>query len=581
MKLWRRIVSVIAGTMIATGGVLAAASVITAGPLGTTQGPGAAPVVFDRTTSQVAFESDEAAVLAYLDQAATIPAPSLADRTQAAVAALGVTEAAGTPPPQAPPSNGSASQWLSADAANGQDFDADGAPAQDKAAEVVGNDAASPSGAYDSDSRPLSGAVTVLLDSAGSADSDTQDRIFQSFGLNAYSVLNTPLVETRAYSDTEASDTLGLKGAATDPPASVANWTEAAAAELEARFDGATLEHDTLNVSLASQALREGAPLKADALNAELRYRQGTDGSFEDIRSTSEAARALALGGFADQQASIRALNWLDSKGTLTAPEAVYRLRAHAYDGMLIASASGATAGPPPAPATGGSDASRSFGAIAPSGMMAAGLWFLAGGIGLSLSLVTVDALKGSRQRLYDTVRASPGLHVNELRRRLHMSPSSIEYHLSVLVGAGLVVAEDDGRYKRYYANGAGLGLNPRAPMSRNTLGALRRPHAVTLVRALADRGMPSAARDLARSLQLHESAVARRLAHLEDAGVLVSERQGRSRLYRLADPAAALKALAAVEEAPPVFSTTGPTPAPTPAPSESAPKISSPTALP
>jgi len=187
--------------------------------------------------------------------------------------------------------------------------------------------------------------------------------------------------------------------------------------------------------------------------------------------------------------------------------------------------------------------------------------WFLVGGIGLSLSLVTVDALKGSRQRLYDSIRASPGLHVNELRRRLHMSPSSIEYHLSVLVGAGLVVAEDDGRYKRYYANGAGLGLNPRSPHSRNTLGALRRPHAVVLVRALLARASGATASELCQLLSIHVSAAARRLDHLEDAGVLTSQRRGRSRIFQVRDPALALQALTAVEEAPPVVATapTGP----------------------
>jgi DNA-binding transcriptional ArsR family regulator len=180
----------------------------------------------------------------------------------------------------------------------------------------------------------------------------------------------------------------------------------------------------------------------------------------------------------------------------------------------------------------------------------------LVGGIGLSLSLVTVDALKGARQRLYDTIRASPGLHVNELRRRLRMSPSAVEYHLAVLTGAGLVVSEDDGRYKRFYANGAGLGLNPGAPNSRNALGALRRPHAVGLVRHLIESEQGATARELSRLLGIHESAVSRRLSHLEDGGLLVSQRTGRARVFRVRDRSAATRALTAVEEAPPIVAT-------------------------
>jgi len=355
------------------------------------------------------------------------------------------------------------------------------------------------------------------------------------------------------------TDLVGLRATAGPSPEPAANWTASAQARIQQMVATGALEHDALNLSLASEVLRSSDAATANALNAELRYRQAASGSFGDIRSTAEAARALALGSPDDQNAARGAINWLDSQGTLPASDAVWRLRAHTYDGLLVYR-------PPPA-AAGGMPALELASSLSGKGSLAALL--LVGGIGLSLSLVTVDALKGSRQRLYDTIRGNPGLHVNELRRRLRMSPSSVEYHLAVLTGAGLVVAEDDGRYKRFYSNGAGLGLNPGAPNSRNTLGALRRPHAVTLLRALLARPQGAAPREISRELGIHESAVSRRLNHLEDAGLLVSERSGRARVFRVRDPGAATKAMTAVEPSPPPLHLTEIAPAPQSAESE------------
>jgi DNA-binding transcriptional ArsR family regulator len=543
--------------MIAAGGVLGAVAVLesTTASLGPAA-PGPLPVTLDLDSARTATQSDVNSFGLWVSDPARSNAPTLDERMTAAVGANAVAEAWGATSPagagQTPPPS-------TETAVRGQ-FDLGADSALQASGAVVGAQNSTPATALDADAFLLSGPVVALLDGVNRTDTSRVQLATSAFSTRAYGVLDTPLSSARNYSSLEPTDALGAKASARDVPASVANWSQAALEQVSARFDSGTLENDTLNISLASQAMRDGRPAVSDALNAQLRYRQAANGSIGALRETSEAARALAQGSSADRTAAVRALNWLDARGPLAPEFAVYRLRAHAFDGALIpptAACAACTGAPTPSFADGtpapGAPATSS--AVVGKGALA--LWLLVGGIGLSLSLVTVDALRGSRQRLYDTVRASPGLHVNELRRRLHMSPSSIEYHLSVLTGAGLIVAEDDGRYKRYYANGAGLGLNPRSPHSRNTLGALRRPHAVTLVRALCERSEGATARELSRTLSLHESACARRLAHLEDAGVLVSERRGRARLYSVRDSVSALKALAAVEEAPPVVATT------------------------
>ncbi len=515
--------------------------------------PGAttAPATLNVEQARTATQADAAAIAAWLDGTAAAGAPTLDERVQAAMGAQAIAEVTGSAPPST--SAGGSSGYSSTEQALNANFGAAEGGALSDAAAIVGETNSTPAREFDTNSTRLATPVTILFDGIADSDTVSVEATVSRLSMAPGSVLWTPLANARALTAVEPTDVVGAKAATSDVPAVVANWSTAARDEISARFDSGALEDDTLNLSLASQALRADRPAAADALNAELRYRQTADGSIGPVPETSEAARALAQGPATDRDSAIRALNWLDRQGTLPADLAVYRLRAHAFDGALVGTSAGGAA---PEPAQSMSFGIRGPDLSTPGGKSALALWLLVGGIGLSLSLVTVDALRGSRQRLFDTIRSAPGLHVNELRRRLHMSPSSIEYHLSVLVGSGLVVAEDDGRYKRYYANGAGLGLNPRSPNSRNTLGALRRPHAVTLVRALLAREQGSTARELSRTLTLHESAVARRLAHLEDAGVLSSERVGRARLYRLRDPSAALKGLAAVEEAPPVFAT-------------------------
>lgn len=553
MKLWRRIVSVLAGTMIASGTVLAAAAILE-GAAPTASGPTAAPLHFDTPAARATTQADADAFGAWAASAAKDPAPSHQDRMTAAVGALSLAELTGASNPSsagAPPPT--ASRALGAEFSGG-------VAATSDALIVLAASNSTPAGDYASSPTAVYRLATpfdLYLDAVQARDQAFIANASARMDATAPGVLNADRATADSVTAGEPTDVVGLKASTTSVPQPVANWTASARTEVLARFSAHTLENDTLNLSLASQVLRPTNAAAADALNAELRFRQSADGSIGGVRETAEAVRALAQGGSADRAAAVRALNWLDRLGALSPEVGVFRMRAHAFDGLLLEMPD--VNGAPPAPAQSSSAGFSPFGGALGGGASAIGgkgvlaLWLLMGGIGLSLSLVTVDALKGARQRLYDSIRASPGLHVNELRRRLHMSPSSIEYHLAVLVGAGLVVAEDDGRYKRYYANGAGLGLNPRSPNSRNALGALRRPHAVALVRALADREAGATARELSRDLAIHESATARRLAHLEDAGVLVSERQGRARVYRVANRLAALKALGAVQEAPPL----------------------------
>ena len=55
------------------------------------------------------------------------------------------------------------------------------------------------------------------------------------------------------------------------------------------------------------------------------------------------------------------------------------------------------------------------------------------------------------RKAVYNFVSRHPGLHLNELSRRLNIPVSAINYHLNYLKKIGIIVGRTEGRYIRYY----------------------------------------------------------------------------------------------------------------------------------
>ena len=56
-----------------------------------------------------------------------------------------------------------------------------------------------------------------------------------------------------------------------------------------------------------------------------------------------------------------------------------------------------------------------------------------------------------SRQKIYDLLSSSPGLHFREIQRRAEVATGSVDYHLHFLHKQGLLRTEKAGRFLRYY----------------------------------------------------------------------------------------------------------------------------------
>jgi len=140
--------------------------------------------------------------------------------------------------------------------------------------------------------------------------------------------------------------------------------------------------------------------------------------------------------------------------------------------------------------------------------------------------------LNARRNQLYDIVRAEPGIHLSDLVRRSGLGWGAALYHLSVLEKNRVLVAQAQGGFKRYFAN----GQQSRQDMQR--MAALRHGASKALFEAV-QRAPGSSGRELAAMLGLSPSSLARASGRLEDAGLVVRVREGRRMKY-YASPASA-----------------------------------------
>lgn len=126
-----------------------------------------------------------------------------------------------------------------------------------------------------------------------------------------------------------------------------------------------------------------------------------------------------------------------------------------------------------------------------------------------------------TRRRVARCVRATPGIHFNDLVRTLDLAPGQVQYHLKRLITAESVV--DEQRYGRTHY------FSPEVDdWERGALSLLRRETAGDVVVALHDRG-PMSPGALAETLDIARSTLEWHLDHLEEQTVVRKERDERN----------------------------------------------------
>ncbi|HEV8361018.1 MAG TPA: winged helix-turn-helix transcriptional regulator [Candidatus Thermoplasmatota archaeon] len=146
--------------------------------------------------------------------------------------------------------------------------------------------------------------------------------------------------------------------------------------------------------------------------------------------------------------------------------------------------------------------------------------------------------MHGARENIYRLIKAEPGIHAHEVASRLTLGWGTTVYHLKLLERNGLVVARHEGRYKRFFVTGD-LHLQ-----HQEAVAMLRNATSRAIATTVASRpGLIQ--KEVCEALGLSPSLASWHLQRLETAGVVRSERMGRSVRYAPGPAWVELQALA------------------------------------
>lgn len=150
-----------------------------------------------------------------------------------------------------------------------------------------------------------------------------------------------------------------------------------------------------------------------------------------------------------------------------------------------------------------------------------------------------------ARRRLHETVETYPGLHLSELARDCGMETNHAKYHLEYLESHGLLASQREGGYTRWYPRMEGpVGLRDvLGTREKEVLAVLRRPIPLHVTLLLLDRESATHG-ELLPLVNVAHGTLHYHLKNMERAGLLVSEKEGRERRYRLAQREALLALL-------------------------------------
>ena len=145
-----------------------------------------------------------------------------------------------------------------------------------------------------------------------------------------------------------------------------------------------------------------------------------------------------------------------------------------------------------------------------------------------------------TRERIARFVSDHPGLHFNELVRRLDLAPGQVQYHLGRLRGDDRVVSESVSGRTHYFAP-------PYGPTQRRRIALFRREVARDICLELLTDG-PARPADVADRVGVARSTLEWHLDGLVAEDVVCKRRGARNRVtLELADEAATARALRAI----------------------------------
>lgn len=136
-----------------------------------------------------------------------------------------------------------------------------------------------------------------------------------------------------------------------------------------------------------------------------------------------------------------------------------------------------------------------------------------------------------TRKRIFEAIRASPGIHLRELERCLSVAVGNLQYHLHYLEKRNLIMQMRDEQFVRYFVKDKELDDNGRMVMSFLRKKACRH----ILVTLMEEPGMNN--KDISLAIGLSPSTVSWHLNKLVAAGVVKRTVNGRESNFLVVDP--------------------------------------------
>ena len=134
-----------------------------------------------------------------------------------------------------------------------------------------------------------------------------------------------------------------------------------------------------------------------------------------------------------------------------------------------------------------------------------------------------------ARHKVYDHVRAHPGVHPSAIADALDLGWGTVIYHLARLEGSSLVASRTSSHRKCYFATGSELGS-----AARDAVAAMSHDKAKLIVTAV--RSTPGITqKELANRVGMSQALASWHVKRLVTSGVLLTSREGRSNALTVA----------------------------------------------
>jgi predicted transcriptional regulator len=142
---------------------------------------------------------------------------------------------------------------------------------------------------------------------------------------------------------------------------------------------------------------------------------------------------------------------------------------------------------------------------------------------------MTTSAIR-LRRRLVRLIEAYPGLHLRELARQADVSEALAGYHLDHLVAEGVVEAQTEGVYRRFFPRSA------PAPdeKDRELMGLLRQRVPLQIALVLLERGTATH-HEITTEVDLAKSTISYHVKRLQEGGLIEHDEGGPG--LRLVEP--------------------------------------------